>query len=145
VTLDSSVYERLSFDREVYRRLCDEYEGDCLGAGEWGKRWTNDRAEREFGAAARRGDFSGRGAPRWKQRAFYDFIKDTAPIVFAFPVARIAIWEPIRRGAETRPIGHLLELVADGMPDPTDWAEPMLARVRERTFVADRDSLAGVD
>lgn len=61
-----------------YRDYCMDHESACLAAGSWGKRWTNDSAGRMFsgGVAA---DLDGNGAPRWKQRALYDAIKDTLP------------------------------------------------------------------
>jgi hypothetical protein len=136
LTLDSPLYERLSFDCDLYHRLCDEYARDCLSAGQWGKRWTVDRAELEIGPAAAPGDFTGGGAPRWKQRAFYDFIKDTAPIVFGFKLSRMPIWEPITSDHATYSTGVLLELVAEGAVGCRDWAEAILAHVRERTFTA---------
>jgi hypothetical protein len=41
-----------------------------------GQRWTNPSAARFFGLPAQAGDFSGVGATRWRQRAFYDSVKD---------------------------------------------------------------------
>jgi len=59
-----------------YRDHCADHEDDCLTAGSWGKRWTNDSAGRMFSGGPV-GDLDGDGAPRWKQRALYDAIKDT--------------------------------------------------------------------
>lgn len=136
ITLDSPVYDRLGFDRAFYQRLCDEHASDCLSAGSWSQRWTRETCEREFGPPAAPGDLSGGGAPRWKQRAFYDFIKDTVPIVFGFPVARVPVWEPFSSDSDTHAMGVVLELVADGVLDPAEWTAPMLTRFRERTFIA---------
>jgi hypothetical protein len=61
-----------------YRDHCVGHEGACLAAGAWGKRWTNDSAGRMFFGGIV-GDLDGAGAPRWKQRALYDAIKDTLP------------------------------------------------------------------
>ena len=41
---------------------------------------SRPRAEIEFGDAAKPGVLEGRGSTRWKQRAFYDALKDTAPV-----------------------------------------------------------------
>jgi hypothetical protein len=38
--------------RETYLVMCDQHEDDCLRAGSWGKRWTNESCERMFGPAA---------------------------------------------------------------------------------------------
>lgn len=66
-------------------RWCEDYldyavacEPACLAAARWGKRWTNPPCERMFGPADPPGTFGSVGAPRWKQRALYDAIKDIA-------------------------------------------------------------------
>ncbi len=61
---------------EPYRRYCSDAETRCLAAGKWGKRWTNPSCEAMFGAAGAPGEFNDGGAPRWKQRALYDAVKD---------------------------------------------------------------------
>jgi hypothetical protein len=61
----------------AYETQCVAREPDCLRAGRWGKRWVNDSAAAMFGPAAEPGDLSApSGAPRWKQRALYDAMKD---------------------------------------------------------------------
>jgi hypothetical protein len=62
-----------------HRSHCVDAEAACLAAGAWGKRWTNDSAGRMF-SGGRAGELDGEGAPRWKQRALYDAIKDTLPV-----------------------------------------------------------------
>jgi hypothetical protein len=62
--------------RDDYLRFTLEYEPACLAAGRWGKRWTNSSCERLFGKADPPGAFLPVGAPRWKQRALYDAMKD---------------------------------------------------------------------
>jgi hypothetical protein len=37
------------------------------------------------------GDLDGEGAPRWKQRALYDAIKDTAPAALGVALARVSV------------------------------------------------------
>lgn len=71
-------------------RSCTEHEPACLAAGTWGKRWTNPSCVRLFGESGAAGDLSGIGAPRRKQRALYDAIKDAAAAVGAVRLARIA-------------------------------------------------------
>lgn len=57
-------------------RPCSDREDACLAPGSWGSRWTNDSALRMFfGGVA--GHLDGDGAPRWKQHALYDALKDT--------------------------------------------------------------------
>jgi hypothetical protein len=73
-TLESSWSGRLPW-REIYLEQCERYEPNCLAAGSWGKRWTNASCARMFSGGPA-GDLCGDGAPRWKQRALYDAIKD---------------------------------------------------------------------
>lgn len=63
-----------------YARLCRSHEPYCLNAGKWGKRWTNLSCEAMFGPPDNPGQFDAGGAPRWKQRALYDAMKDAAAL-----------------------------------------------------------------
>ena len=65
--------------RATYRAYCRSYEDQLLPGWGTGKRWTNPSAERFFGDPSAPGDFEGVGAPRWRQRAFYDSVKDILP------------------------------------------------------------------
>ena len=82
-------YRRLTLEPDWMKPLpwCQEYltlardrESECLAAATWGKRWTNPSCEVLFGAADPPGRFDSNGAPRWKQRALYDAIKDAAAL-----------------------------------------------------------------
>jgi hypothetical protein len=91
---------------DAYRTYCAKNEPRCLEAGSWGKRWTNESCARMF-AGGHTGHLEGPGAPRWKQRAFYDAIKDSvvgSGIDLAF--ARVAIYDPVD--------GAVLEDVLEG-------------------------------
>lgn len=73
LTLESELYSRLpAFPLIAYRDYCFEFEDECLRAGSYGGKWTNPSCEKQFGAAGAPKDLAGAGAPRWKQRAFYD-------------------------------------------------------------------------
>ncbi len=77
--------------------MCAHHEDDCVRAGSWGKRWTNESCERMFGPAApaARLDVPG-GAPRWKQRALYDAVKDAVGSLSGEPrVVRLAVHDEI--------------------------------------------------
>jgi hypothetical protein len=107
ITLDSPLYDAMPrFPREAYRRFCREYEYECWKAANWGGYWTdkNECCERQFGAGQPQGTpldaFEGigpnpNGAPRWKQRAFYDFLKDVCSALGPPDMVRVAEWDPL--------------------------------------------------
>lgn len=76
----------------AYRRYCDANE---RRSGTGGKRWTNPSAERIFGPADPHWTFDGGGAPRWKQRALYDAMKDAAAAVGIVRLARISVYDEV--------------------------------------------------
>ena len=78
-----------------YWQYCAAHEEACLRDGAWGQRWTNASAARMFSGGPA-GDLGGAGAPRWKQRALYDAIKDTAPAAgIAMDFARVATYDSV--------------------------------------------------
>ena len=75
-TLESSWSPRLPW-HAAYLDLCHAHEPECRSAGSWGKRWTNPSCAAMFGPPGPAGDVDSLGgAPRWKQRALYDAVKD---------------------------------------------------------------------
>jgi hypothetical protein len=77
--------------RNDYLRYADVHEPACLAAARWGRRWTNPSCEAMFGSGDPPGTFSTGGAPRWKQRALYDAMKDAAALSATSPrVVRLA-------------------------------------------------------
>ena len=77
-TLDTTWTVKLPWQTEYLKY--SEREAACLAAARWGKRWTNPSCEQLFGSADEPGTFDSGGAPRWKQRALYDAIKDAAAL-----------------------------------------------------------------
>jgi hypothetical protein len=94
-TLDCSSYGRLPrFPLAPYREFCVTKERECLRPGQAQGRWMNASTEKHFGPSSPRGDLSGNGSSRWKQRALYDLMKDLSQLNADFvPAARIAIWD----------------------------------------------------
>jgi hypothetical protein len=130
VTLKSPLYDQLTFLLTPYVAFCAQHEVECLRAGSWGKRWTQPVAEREFGAAGKVGDLSGSGAPRWKQRAFYDFIKDLAPLTLQLSLSRLAVWDRIEVGDVTRTVDQvLMQYAAGALREERAWAAALLDRI----------------
>jgi hypothetical protein len=95
MTLDFPWADELPWKAD-YVRLAGSHESHCLSAGRWGKRWTNPSCERMFGPAAPAGDFDNGGAPRWKQRALYDMVKDAAALTHPdLRLTRISVYDRI--------------------------------------------------
>lgn len=70
-------------------------EAQCLAAAKHGGYWSNANCIRQFGPKSSEGDLTPPGSPRWKQRAFYDFLKDLLPITCGTPLARVSIWDDV--------------------------------------------------
>lgn len=110
ITLSSSIYNELSsFPLDRYIFLCNKYENNCLKAGSYGGKWTNNSCEKQFGKPSNKGDLNGNGSPRWKQRAFYDFIKDLTPLLFNIPLVRISIWDELELNSRKILIKDILD------------------------------------
>ena len=96
ITLQAHVYDLLPmFPRTDYQRYCQEYEDKCLRSASFGGYWTNPSCENQFGPASQPGVLTGHGSPRWKQRAFYDFLRDLSPLLINVPLVRISIWDRV--------------------------------------------------
>lgn len=129
-TLDSVIYREInSFDLGSYRRYCENFEAKCSTHGGY---WANSSAEREFGPAGERGILTGPGSPRWKQRAFYDFVKDLAPLTEGVITSRIAIWDTVTVDGETLDVGRILKLASDTDLSGTGWPESIVDLVESR-------------
>jgi len=95
-TLTSSVYSEFpKFPLSAYRSYCVRREAQCLAAAKHGGYWSNPSCIRQFGPKSSEGDLRPPGSPRWKQRAFYDFLKDLSPIICAAPLARVSVWDDV--------------------------------------------------
>jgi len=73
------------------------HEPECLRGGRWGARWTSRPTTNMFGQGAEPGNLdSPGGAPRWKQRALYDTMKDAAGLSLAdVRFARLSVWDEV--------------------------------------------------
>jgi hypothetical protein len=133
-TLREPVYDDLSvFDVARYRRYCDAYEPECLRTAHHGGYWSNPSAEREFGQAGPEGELSGPGAPRWRQRAFYDFIKDLTPFTGGAGVVRVSIWDAITVDETTLQVRDVLDRLAKSPHDLAEsWSSSLVALIEQR-------------
>lgn len=108
----------------LYDHFCDEREDECLQAGAWGRRWSTPSSARMFGAGAPPKRINGGGgAPRWKQRALYDAMKDAAAQQGDLRVARLSVYDEV----SGLPLGGALE--GRYSVDLDDLCELLLIRV----------------
>ncbi len=136
VTLKSVGLARLPrFPLDAYQRYCLEHEDMCLKNGSYGGKWSNGSCEDQFGKGSRPGDLTGNGSPRWKQRAFYDFVKDLSPLLIGVRVVRVALWDEIVDARRTETVGDILDTLIRRSA-PTEFREAssaaLAALVRER-------------
>lgn len=88
---------------EDYRRYCSDFESKTRVFGGF---WTGTAAERQFGPASARRDFTGNGGPRWKQRALYDAVRDAVALhTDGIGLIRVSIYDEI----DGVPLGKLLK------------------------------------
>lgn len=114
VTLNAPTYGSCKvIDVPEYRTFCETYEPDCLRSARHRGYWTNASAEREFGPSAPEGVLEGAGSARWRQRAFYDYLKDAYATAAAVPLLRVAIWEQVE-GRTDLTLGVALKMLARG-------------------------------
>ena len=111
LTLDSHIYNNLpKFPLGLYRTYCSFNESKCIDAGSYGGKWTNDSCEKQFGKGSPPKLFTGNGSPRWKQRAFYDYVKDLTPLLYGGPLVRISIYDNVIVNVEERKVKEILDL-----------------------------------
>lgn len=132
LTLNSPFYlckEFHSFPLELYKGFCHDYSERCRNAGSFGRKWSTDHSAVMFGNPAIPGDFSGNGSPRWKQRAFYDFVKDMSRLATNIPVVRLSIYDKIQYLGNTRMLGDVLDM---DMVVLMEVANPILRIIEQR-------------
>lgn len=145
ITLRSGIYRRLkSFDRTSYRRYCVAHEHRCLRkAGRQGY-WTNKSTVAEFGPGGEPGVFSGGGSPRWKQRAYYDFVKDLSPLLLNLRMVRVSVWDAIAGESRTASVGWVLDQVGQGRRGAERWKDVLAQLCISRVEAARQTKAAGV-
>lgn len=93
LTLHSPIYTDYKyFPVFSFISFCDAYE---YKVRDYGQFWTSSGSVKQFGQSSAPGDFSEYGSSRWKQRAFYDYLKDIYCLLQEKPVYRFSIYETI--------------------------------------------------
>jgi hypothetical protein len=96
-TLESNFYkEHRTFTLNDYRRFCENNETVCLKCASRGGYWKNDSTEKQFLQSGLNGVLDGNGSSRWKQRAYYDFLKDISSKIIKVPLIRISIYDTFK-------------------------------------------------
>lgn len=94
MTLNSSIYDNYQFfSIENYKDYCNKYENRCLKAGSWGQKWKSKSSDKQFLQSGLEGDLNGNGSSRWRQRAFYDYLKDVNSLVRNIKTIRVSIYD----------------------------------------------------
>jgi hypothetical protein len=96
-TLDDQFYKKSFpyFNVVNYRTYCLNNEPLCLRAAGWGGNWKNKSTERQFLSANVEGSLLGNGSSRWRQRAYYDYVKDVVASIVGVPLFRFSIYEQV--------------------------------------------------
>jgi len=90
-TLSSPIYKNWKNFKVIdYQQYCTKYEDRCRT---YGKFWHTDSSDKQYGGSSPNGILGGIGPSRWKQRAFYDFVKDVYSIAVNIPIIRISIYD----------------------------------------------------
>jgi len=92
-TLESNFYRNYEyFSLNDYKKYCIEKEIICLKTahGRDGY-WKKPSTEKQFCQSSLNGVLDDNGSSRWRQRAFYDFLKDISSKIMDMPILRISI------------------------------------------------------
>lgn len=109
-TLNSELYSELHrFPLNQYKRFCFQFEQQCLRAAGWGNNWHTEPSDRQFGKSNSQRDLSGDGSSRWKQRAFYDYLKDVTQLVTNKPLTRVSIYDKLEVNGAEKTIDDILQ------------------------------------
>ncbi len=108
--MSSGLYAEMPlFPLAKYQKHCRLYEGECVRKAANRGYWSSPSTVVQFGPASVPKDINPPGSPRWKQRAFYDFLKDLSPELTGTPVARISIWETVELNGAKLPVHSILD------------------------------------
>ena len=133
-TLESKAYQKLTFPAQAYQQYCFRYESQCMAAAGSGPWWSTPSSEFGYGAGDPAGTLGSLGPPRWRQRAFNDWIKDMSSMLARVAVCRIAVWDPLERDGMTQDVGTVLRLFGTpaGRSIEELWGDALLDLIQTR-------------
>ena len=93
-TLNSNIYQSIKgFPLEAYKQFCTQYESRYRKFRGY---WKSDSSENLFMKSNDNGCLNGTGSSRWKQRAFYDFLRDVTGLIKEIPVIHLSIYQTFK-------------------------------------------------
>lgn len=109
-TFKTDIYRQFTFNWvDVYKRLCRNYERDCLKAGMQERIWKGPPlALRCFGHPGEAGDLSGNGASGWKLNAYNDVQYDLISRLSGYKIIRLPMYESIMFSGSLKRLDQLL-------------------------------------
>lgn len=133
-TLESPSYRKMGFPVDLYQGFCVRYEPQCIQAASSGPWWSTPSSEFGFGIGDSPGVLGLKGSPRWRQRAFNDWIKDKSSLLTRVAVCRIAIWDALETGGMSQDVGTVLRLFATpaGRSIERLWGDALLDLIQTR-------------
>ena len=114
-TLNSPVYDNWKgFSVRKYKKWCNEYEENCLQSAHWGNSWQNKNSNEHFNISAKLSENKFSDASRWKQRAFFDYLRDVSSILMNVKLIRLSIYQRINYSSVTDLIkNHNLDVISE--------------------------------
>jgi hypothetical protein len=102
ITLENPIYnQNTTMRKDDYLNFSSLFENECCTHGKY---WNTSSSDRLFGSSDPNGLFLKKGSSRWRQRAFYDLLKDHIPFILKIPVIRLSIYECLNYN------GHLITI-----------------------------------
>jgi hypothetical protein len=120
---------------KTYQEFCFRYEPQCLAAAGAGPWWTTPSSEFAYGAGDPPGTVGAKGPPRWRQRAFNDWIKDMSSLLTRVAVCRVGVWDTLEIDGMKQDVGSVLRLFATpaGRSIEQLWGDALLDLIQTRS------------
>ena len=111
-TLSSPLYRLIekTFSPNYTSYCGDQFEKECLNKSKSrAKYWSSSSSEKQFGVSNTFGKFEDGGSSRWKQRAFYDFLRDASQLITRNRLVRVSYWDKIVYKEKEKTVQEILK------------------------------------